>query len=59
VAKVNAAVVASLKTKETADKLALLGASPVGSSPAEFAEFVKLELDRWEKLIKPLNIALD
>jgi tripartite-type tricarboxylate transporter receptor subunit TctC len=59
VAKVSGAVAASLKTKESADKLALLGASPVGSSPGEFAEFVKLELDRWEKLIKPLNISLD
>jgi tripartite-type tricarboxylate transporter receptor subunit TctC len=59
VAKVSAAVAASMKTQESADKLALLGASPVGSSPAEFAQFVKLELDRWEKLIKPLNISLD
>ena len=59
VAKLNAAITAALKTKESADRLALLGASPVGSSPTEFAQFVKLELDRWEKVLKPLNIALD
>jgi len=59
VAKVSAAIAASVKTKDSAEKLALLGASAVGSSPAEFAQFVKLELERWEKLVKPLNIALD
>jgi len=29
---------------------------PVGSRPAEFAEFIKTDMERWAKLTKELNI---
>ncbi|MBI5278633.1 MAG: tripartite tricarboxylate transporter substrate binding protein [Burkholderiales bacterium] len=59
VAKLGAAVAAVVKTPDSAEKLAALGATPVGSSPREFAAFVQGELVRWEKILKPLNITLD
>jgi tripartite-type tricarboxylate transporter receptor subunit TctC len=59
VAKVSAAVAAVVKTPESAEKLAALGATPVGSTPKEFAAFVQSELVHWEKIVKPLNITLD
>jgi tripartite-type tricarboxylate transporter receptor subunit TctC len=59
VSKISGAIAAAVKTKDSTDKLAVLGATPVGSTPAEFGEFVKRELERWEKIVKPLNIALD
>lgn len=59
VAKVSAAVADAMKTKEAADRLAVLGATPVGSTPKEFTAFVQSELVRWEKILKPLNINLD
>ncbi|HEU0203884.1 MAG TPA: tripartite tricarboxylate transporter substrate binding protein [Burkholderiaceae bacterium] len=59
VAKVSTAIGELLKSKESIEQLKNLGASPVGTSPKEFSEFVQVELDRWEKIIKPLNIALD
>jgi tripartite-type tricarboxylate transporter receptor subunit TctC len=59
VTRLSAEIAASLKSKEVLDRLTLLGASPVGSSPKEFADFVSQELVRWEKVIKPLNISLD
>jgi tripartite-type tricarboxylate transporter receptor subunit TctC len=57
--KLSVEIAASLKSAEVVQRLSLLGASPVGSSPKEFSEFVNRELVRWEQVIKPLNIALD
>jgi tripartite-type tricarboxylate transporter receptor subunit TctC len=52
-------VAAVLGSREVRERLATLGASPVGSSPKEFASFVNEELLRWERVIKPMNIYLD
>jgi tripartite-type tricarboxylate transporter receptor subunit TctC len=59
VAKLGAAVAGSIKTKDSVERLALLGATPVGSAPKEFSAFVNAELARWETILKPLNISLD
>lgn len=59
IGKVSASIADSLKSAESVGRLSTLGATPVGSSPKEFSGFVNDELARWEKIIKPLNIALD
>jgi tripartite-type tricarboxylate transporter receptor subunit TctC len=59
IGKVSAAVAATLSSRESGDRLAALGATPVGSPPQEFAEFVDRELVRWETIITPMNIVLD
>lgn len=49
----------ALKSDEVKKKLALLGANPVGSSPAQFKEYIEEEFDRWEKSTKAMNIAVN
>lgn len=40
-------------------KLAVIGATPVGSSPKEFTTYVNAEIKRWGEVIRPMNITLD
>lgn len=52
VAKLNRDVVNALRDPSVADKLAAEGADPVGDSPAEFATFIRSEIDLWGKVIR-------
>jgi tripartite-type tricarboxylate transporter receptor subunit TctC len=36
-----------------------LGFTPEGGSPAEFGEFVKRDLARWNKVVKETGVKLD
>ncbi|MBP0623362.1 Bug family tripartite tricarboxylate transporter substrate binding protein [Cupriavidus consociatus] len=59
VQKMGAAVATAVRSPAMRDALNVLGATPVGNSPAEFSMFVSSELKNWEKIIKPMNIQLD
>jgi tripartite-type tricarboxylate transporter receptor subunit TctC len=48
-----------LSDPETIEKLAGQGAVPVGSSPAQFAAFVRAESKKWAGVIKANNIKVD
>ena len=48
-----------LKLPETQKRLGELGAEPVGSSPAEFAQFVRGEIDKWARVVKASGARLD
>jgi tripartite-type tricarboxylate transporter receptor subunit TctC len=48
-----------LKLPETQKRLGELGAEPVGSSPAEFAQFVRAEIDKWARVVKTSGARLD
>jgi tripartite-type tricarboxylate transporter receptor subunit TctC len=37
-------------------RLAADGAEPVGSSPEEFAAFIKSEIDKWAKVARAAGI---
>lgn len=50
--KLNAVVVAALKDPKLREQLQHEGASPVGSSPAEFAKFVREDVQRWAPVVK-------
>ena len=52
VAKLNAEVLRALKLPELRDKLTQQGADPVGSTPEEFAAYIKAETIKWEKVVK-------
>jgi tripartite-type tricarboxylate transporter receptor subunit TctC len=52
-------VVEILKTADMQKRMAGDGAESVGSSPAEFANFVKAETARWNEVIKKSNIKAD
>jgi tripartite-type tricarboxylate transporter receptor subunit TctC len=47
-----------LSKPETREKLAAMGFDPVGSTPEEFANWIKTEIPRWGKIIRDANIAL-
>jgi len=56
VAKINAEVIASLKTPTILERLESIGAEPVGSSPEAFAAFVRNEMQRWAKVVEAAGI---
>lgn len=57
VGRLNRDAVAAIKT--LAEKLLAQGDEPVGSSPAQFAEFVKQEHSKWGKVVRDANIKLE
>lgn len=50
IAKLHAEVVKALKAPDVLERIAALGYEPLGSSPGEFADFVKSELLKWAKV---------
>ena len=42
----------NLKQQDFLDKIAVLGFEPVGSTPAEFGDFIKAELAKWAKVTR-------
>ena len=54
--KLHADILKVLKTPDVRDKLIAAGSDPVGSTPEEFAAYVKAELARWGKVIRENNI---
>lgn len=58
-AKLRQAVQDVMKEDEVKQRLADIGAQPVGSSPAEFATFLKKEDAKWGEVVRKGNIKLD
>jgi len=48
-----------LKLPETQKRLGELGAEPVGSTPAEYSQFVQREIDKWARVVKASGARLD
>jgi tripartite-type tricarboxylate transporter receptor subunit TctC len=59
VAKLNAETVRILHTAAMRERLALLGAEPVGNKPDEFAAFVKAEIPKYAKIVKASGAKAD
>jgi tripartite-type tricarboxylate transporter receptor subunit TctC len=59
VAKLNGEVVRILHTAEMKERLALLGAEPIGNKPDEFAAFVKAEIPKYAKVIQASGAKAD
>ncbi len=57
VARLNQETTMALKSLR--EKLLAQGDEPVGSTPAQFAEFVKLEHAKWGKVVRDANIKLE
>jgi len=45
-----------LQMPDVKDRLRAQGVEPVGSTPAEFGQIIRRDIDRWAKLIKARNI---
>jgi tripartite-type tricarboxylate transporter receptor subunit TctC len=58
VARLNAAVRASLARPETAERLKALGGIAAASSPEEYGTFLRGDLDRWRRVIEAANITM-
>jgi len=54
--RLNAEALAALRSKEMKDRLAADGAEPLSSTPAEFAAFIRRELDKWSKVVAAAKI---
>jgi tripartite-type tricarboxylate transporter receptor subunit TctC len=54
--KLNAQALVALRSKEMKDRLASDGAEPLGSTAAEFAAFIRRELDKWSKVATAARI---
>ena len=52
-------VVKALASPDLRDRLARDGADPVGSTPEEFAAFIKAELAQWRKVVQQAKAQVD
>ena len=52
-------IVRALRAPEVMQRLAADGAEPVGSSPEEFAAFIKSEIDKWAKVASAAGICAE
>jgi len=57
--RLQAAIAAALARPDVRDKIAGLGAEPVGNTPAEFAAMQRTESARWKKLAREAAIRAD
>ena len=57
--KLNAAIVAALKEPDLRERYATLGVEPVGNTPEQFAEQIRTDLARWQKVVEAAKIRLD
>ena len=58
-ARIHAETIKALKAPDMKDRLATLGADPVGSSPEAFSAFMKVENNKWEKVVKASGARAD
>ena len=59
IAALNKQVVAAINDPAVHKRLEDFGVEPVGNTPAQFAELLRTETVRWQKLIRDLKITLD
>jgi tripartite-type tricarboxylate transporter receptor subunit TctC len=59
VRQLNDGIIAALKTPEVLQRMETLGAESVGSTPEEFAVFVKSEIARWGPIVKASGVTAE
>jgi tripartite-type tricarboxylate transporter receptor subunit TctC len=59
VAKLNDAINAVLKERDTAEHLRSMNMTPVGGTPDAAKIFIKQETERWGEVIRAAKISLD
>jgi tripartite-type tricarboxylate transporter receptor subunit TctC len=59
VERLHAAVDATIRSPEVARKFVELGADPQFGSPAEFAQYVADDMDKWAKLAREANLKVE
>jgi tripartite-type tricarboxylate transporter receptor subunit TctC len=59
VERLSAETAKALKLEDVRRRLVDIGVEPVGSTPKEFADKIRLDLDKWGRVIRAANIKLD
>ena len=59
VARLNAEAARAVQAPEVKERMLRFGGAPVGSTPEEFAEFLRAERSKWGKLIREAKLQLD
>ena len=59
VAQLHAETVKALKANDMLEMLARAGNEPLGNSPREADEFLKVEIARWGKVIKQAKVKIE
>ena len=57
--RLNTEIVKALKTPELRDRLLSQSTEPVGSTPKEFAAFVRSERDKWAQVIRRAGVRME
>jgi tripartite-type tricarboxylate transporter receptor subunit TctC len=52
-------IAAVLQTDTVRERYLVLGIDPVGNTPEQFADQIRADLARWEKVVKAANIKVD
>lgn len=55
----NSELNAVLKDPAVSERLVAIGAVPVGGTPAQMADFMKAQAERWAKVVKEGNVKVD
>lgn len=56
--KLSQAIAESVKSPETAQRLAADGSTPVGSTPQQFSAHIASEVEKWKKLVRDAKLVL-
>ena len=59
VLKLNRSIAEVLAIAETRERLAVLGFDPVANTPAQFTEYIRVEVTKWAKVIKEAGAQVD
>ena len=59
VRKLNREIVAIVQLPEVKKQYALEGGEPIGLSPEDFARFLRVEIAKWQKVVKAANIKVE
>jgi len=57
--QLHAATVASLQTPQLRERFAQLNVEAIGSTPEEFAAYLRNDLEKWGKVIRAIGVRLD
>jgi len=59
VQKMNSELVAALQLPEIRDRLKVIGAEPIGSTPQELGSYLQSEMDKWGRIIRERGLRAD